>query len=365
MAVRLARAAQRLQAADPAEARETHALRAEQTRVFADFAAFLHELTRSADTAVTGRESRLGPAVVGRESRLGSAVVGRAFGRIILPPRTGKTIIAGHILSRTALCTTLLVPTRTLVEQSARELSALLPGLPVGVYFSERKELVDHGVNVTTYQILQRDLASGAIPACIAASALIFADEAHHALTEDRVALLSSAFHPGAVRVALTATPDYDDERVLCRYFPALIHELTLEEAMDLQLLAPLRLWVVEVDADASQVRVLASDYEEESLGRVMSAAPFARAVQVFRYLPQNRDRPTLIACASRQQAQDLRAYLSAHRPRDTPPPALISVKTRPRSALRRVSSCPVVGANSSKITGRLLAKCYSNEKLM
>ena len=302
MAVRLARAAHCIMVAGSGRAQETHALRAEQTRVFADFAAFLLELTARPSVG-----DHLAP-----------------YGRIILPPRTGKTVIAGHILSRTELTTTFLVPTRTLVEQSARELSALLPGLPVGVYFSERKELVDHGVNVTTYQILQRDLASGAIPACIAASALIFADEAHHALTEDRVALLSSAFHPGAVRVALTATPDYDDERVLCRYFPALIHELTLEEAMDLQLLAPLRLWVVEVDADASQVRVLASDYEEESLGRVMSAAPFARAVQVFRYLPQNRDRPTLIACASRQQAQDLRAYLSAHRPRDTPPPALI-----------------------------------------
>ncbi len=199
-----------------------------------------------------------------------------------------------------------------------------MPGVPIGAWCGERKDLVTHGVNVATYAILLRDHARGALPEPIARSALVFADEAHRAMTAARMDLLARGFSPGAVRVALTATPDYDDARVLCRFFPRLIHEVTLEEALALDLLAPARVWVAEVDAEGSRVRILAGDYEEAALGRVMSAAPFARAVEVFRYRGANARMPALIACASRQQAHDLLQYLLAHRPAGAPAPALV-----------------------------------------
>jgi hypothetical protein len=280
-----------------------HGLRPDQARVFRDFATFLLDVaTRPA--AAEGPESR--------------------FGRIILPPRTGKTVIAAHILARCALSATFIVPTRTLVAQTARELSRRMSGVPIGVYSGERKDLVSGGVNVATYAILLRDHARGALPDPIARSALVFADEAHRAMTAARMALLARAFAPGAVRVALTATPDYDDDRLLCRFFPHLIHEVTLEEALALDLLAPARVWVAEVDAEGSRVRILAGDYEEATLGRVMSAAPFSRAVEVFRYDGPNARLPALIACASRQQAHDLTQYLAAHRPPGAPAPELV-----------------------------------------
>lgn len=288
--------------------------RPEQSRVLDDFAEFLLDVaTRPADR-------------------------GSPFGRIILPPRTGKTVIAGHIIARAGLTTTFVVPTRTLVLQTARALEAQLPGVPIGVYYGERKQTAWHGVNVATYAILQRDLRRGVVPAPIAASALVFADEAHHAMTVDRIDLLRRGFPDGAVRVALTATPDYDDDRMLCRFFPELIHEITLEEALDLSLLAPLRVWVAEVDADGSKVRIVAGDFDEASLGRVMSAAPFARAVEVFRYQRSNARLPALVACASRQQAYDLHCYLLAHRPRDTPAPQLVlgETATAQREAILR-----------------------------
>ncbi len=185
----------------------------------------------------------------------------------------------------------------------------------IRTWCGERKDLVAHGVNVATYAILLCDHVRGALPEPIARSAIVFADEAHRAMTAARMDLLARGFSPGAVRVALTATPDYDDERVLCRFFPRLIHEVTLEEALALDLLAPARVWVAEVDAEGSRVRILASDYEEAALGRVMSAAPFARAVEVFRYRGANARMPALIVCASQQQAHDLLQYLLAHRP--------------------------------------------------
>lgn len=308
---RIARAADRLDDADPEAApRLGNELRPDQAQVFRDFATFLLD----AATRPRGGDPREPSSMDGADR----------FGRIILPPRTGKTVVAAHILARSGLCSTFIVPTRTLVLQTANELRACMPGVPVGVYFGERKELVAHGVNVATYAILQRVAKRGVLPAPIARSALIFADEAHRAMTADRLRLLRYGFLPGAMHVALTATPDYDDDRVLCRFFPALIHEVTLEEALALGLLAPARVWVAEVDAQGSRVRVLAGDYEEAALGRVMSAAPFARAVEVFRYRGANATMPALIACTTRQQAHDLTQYLIAHRPPGTPPPELV-----------------------------------------
>ena len=315
MAERIARAAARVDAGASEEddaPPPSHSLRADQTRVLRDFAAFLLDVATRPDGDARS-----------------------AFGRIILPPRTGKTIIAGHIIAGTALRATIIVPTKTLVVQTAREIGAVLPGVPIGVHFGERKDIAAHGVNIATYSILLRDHAKGALPPAIATSAIVFADEAHRAMTHDRMDLLQRGFPEGAVRVALTATPDYDDERVLCRCFPALIHEVTLEEALSLDLLAPTRVWVAEVDAEGSRVRILAGDYEEAMLGRVMSAAPFARAVEIFRYRGVNARLPAMIACASRQQAHDLQQYLGAHRPAGTPPPEVILGDTSPAERAR------------------------------
>jgi type I site-specific restriction endonuclease len=68
----------------------------------------------------------------------------------------------------------------------------------------------------------------------------------------------------------LTATPDYNAERRLERYFPDPATKSPLEETFALGLLAPLRAWAVEVDADASRVRFARGDYESERLGDVV-----------------------------------------------------------------------------------------------
>jgi superfamily II DNA or RNA helicase len=277
-------------------------LRPEQAKILDDFANFLRD--------VAG-----GP--------LADAVL--PYGRIILPPRTGKTVLAAHLIARTGLATTFIVPTRTLVEQTVRELDTHAPGIPVGRFYGDSKTTVDHGVNVSTYQMLTAALEEGRLPAAIRASALVFADEGHRAMTARRMGVLKGAFDPAAVRVALTATPDYDDEiRRLARFFPSLIHEMSADEAQALGLLAPLGVWVAEVDVNASSVRLVAGDYETESLGRLMSSAPFFQAAQHFRYAGGNADRPCLIACTSRQQAYDLQQFLAAHRPPKRPEPALV-----------------------------------------
>ena len=249
--------------------------------------------------------------------------------RIVLPPRTGKTVIAGHIITLTGLPATIVVPTRTLVLQTVEALGCQLSGsVPIGLFYGDDKRVVKNGINVITYSSLQGHSQRGTLPRAIARSALVFVDEAHHSMTRLRQTALNTAFSSQAVRIALTATPTYNDAKRVDLFFPDKIHEIDLKEAMALGLLAPARVWVAEVDAGKSKVRIFAGDFERELLGRIMSSAPFFKTVEIFRYAPENRDIPCLIVCASRQQAHDLHSYLKKHRPGGCPPPGLILGET-------------------------------------
>ncbi len=259
---------------------------------------------------------------------LPGGVVDPPFCRIVLPPRTGKTVVAGELIFQTGLRATFVVPTKTLVVQTRTLLADLLPEIPIGTYYSAEKHPVRNGINITTYTTLQRHFSAGCLPAAIRHSALIFVDEAHHAMTPLRMETLNQGFDPKAIRLALTATPDYGDHRRLDLFFPRCIHQMGFWDAIDQDLLAPTRMWVAEVDADASVIRVVAGDYEPEVLGRLMSSSPFFQAVRRFRYAGANRDIPALITCASRQQAYDLSAFLKRHKPRSRPLPAMILGET-------------------------------------
>lgn len=48
------------------------------------------------------------------------------FCRIVLPPRTGKTVVAGEMILQTGLCAAFVVPTKTLVRQTQTLLGNML-----------------------------------------------------------------------------------------------------------------------------------------------------------------------------------------------------------------------------------------------
>jgi superfamily II DNA or RNA helicase len=214
------------------------------------------------------------------------------FCRIVLPPRTGKTVIAASIIQLTGLCSVFVVPTKTLVTQTAREFASLLPAIPVGFFYGETRALVPNGINISTYAMLQRHFDDGRLPEWIRRAGLVFLDEAHHVMTPRRLTAIYEAFDEKALRIAITATPNYADKRRLHRYFPKLIHEIDLISALDGNFLAPTRMWLATVDVDASVVRIVAGDYEQETLGRLMSASPFFKAVELFRYSKSHIDIP-------------------------------------------------------------------------
>ena len=311
MAERLLAAARRIEGTvEDAGAVEgsTFTLQPEQVGVYADFARYIADVAMRHDD---------------RDSALPK-------GRIILPPRTGKTGVAGQIAIGAGLVTTFMVPKKILAEQAVSDFRRQLPDVPIGIYYGDEKDLVIGGINVTTYNILQNHLRDGVeIPWQIRCSALIFADEGHRSMTKERQRVIDECFDPLAIRVALTATPKFNDVQDLARFFPALIHEITVGEAVELGLLAPLRWWMYEVDEDASHVEVVAGKLQEDQLGEVMSAAPFFEQTREIRYAKENRDLTTLICCASRKQAYGLFRYLRDTRPHGTPMPELIVAETK------------------------------------
>lgn len=275
-----------------------HSLRPEQVNVFADFVKYLE---RSLESGV-------------------------GFGRIILPPRTGKTVIAGQFICATGLTALFLVPTRPLVEQVRKEFAQQIPGISLGVYYSAEKTLVEHGINVMTYHSFVSLFEAGILPLCVCRSALIFADEGHHAMTELRLKALREAFDPHARCVALTASPKYSEQHYLGQYYPELIHEITLPEALQMNLLAKYKKVLMhEVELSAENVKLVSGDFESRSLGDVLSHPAMLEFVRQLRYdEPEERERGCLIACASREHAIKLHQYLQQRRPQGASEPGLV-----------------------------------------
>jgi superfamily II DNA or RNA helicase len=275
-------------------------LRADQHQVFEAFADFLGEVA--------------------------CGIEDQRWAHIVLPPRTGKTVLAARIVEATGLHAAFVVPTRVLVQQVASELERFAPGVPTGAFFSERKGLVPHGLNLVTYASLTQH--GTALPAALRSADLVFVDEAHHAMSAKRRLTLSRCFDPSTIRVALTATPDYDERRRLDAIFPRRIARVELRDALEGDLLAPAHVHVAEVDVDGSRVEIVAGEYRADQIGELLGQAPFLEAALRYRYAEAHRQRPCMIACSTRRQAYALRRFFQRRRPSGTPAPALLLGET-------------------------------------
>jgi superfamily II DNA or RNA helicase len=247
------------------------------------------------------------------------------FARFIQPPRTGKTVIIADVIAATGATALYLVPTKDLAEQAVRKLHEQVPGLKLGIYYSDAKMLVRGGVNVVTYQSMLALLKEGSVPSEIRESLFVFCDEGHRAMSEARMAMLRDLFLHALV-IACTATPDFDEERTLGALFPYLIHEITLPQAVALDLFAPLSAKVLSLGVDGSFVSVRPNgDYDKEALGKVMSTDPFLEATRALRYdIEENRGLSALVTCTDRAQANRVHDYLVKNRPPQAPEPKLM-----------------------------------------
>lgn len=243
----------------------------------------------------------------------------RTRGFVNLPTGTGKTVLFVELTK--ALRETqredgqkpkilVVAPTKDLVYQTMgrsgeRGYGRFAPDLRVGSYFSdstskEKEDVWDYDVVVTTYRSFEimshtqktrpiedfdKDvLESEHFKEFVKKFGYDFAydivkewksvptgqtlldnfdvfilDEAHHTLGASTGSLVSSLPKEKLV-IGFTATPDADELRQLSNYLPSKIHELELNEAISLGLLAPLAPIGVK-----SGIRIQGSDIYDES----------------------------------------------------------------------------------------------------
>ncbi len=228
-----------------------------------------------------------------------------------------------------------ITTTLVLAEQAKQEFLDKCPNIPVGILTGDEKELPESGILVTTYQMLHALKAQGTFPQTLKDAALVFADEAHHAMTAKRSGLLRDIFSPFAVRIALTATPDYDELRTLANVFPNLIHEMTIQEGVRLGLLAKTHAFTVPVDIGKADVHIVGGDYDQGTLGDFLSHASLLKAATMARYDLLFRSLPALVSCSSRAQAEIVCTWMSQHSPDGSPEPCLVLGNTNPQQRKR------------------------------
>jgi len=240
-------------------------------------------------------------------------------GRIIVPSRLGKTVLETLMVASTGETATIFVPTLPILERTIAEWRTWLPNVPVGEYHAEKKTLVKDGVNVVMYHSGTALHKKDALPSEIRQSFFAFFDEGHESMTELRQEMVNSCVHPDAVRVALTATPDYNESKRLATAFPRLVHEMHLGEAISLHLLAPFKVKHVEVDLDASNVGIRNDEFDDAALGQTLSSGLMLEGVRHVRALPEYKHVATLITCSSVGQVMATVEHLRKHRVANEP----------------------------------------------
>ncbi|MEX2028103.1 MAG: sigma-70 family RNA polymerase sigma factor [Candidatus Curtissbacteria bacterium] len=204
---------------------------------------------------------------------------GETAGYLSLPTGFGKTVVAAEIAKVLGKKTLILSPTKQILEQTHGAVIQFTPGVEVGNYYSDEKNLSGTVLN-TTYQslfgLLEREQLN---PEEIG---LVICDEAHTALGEQRHALFRK--FPNAIFLGLTATPYFmplngftqrglveEDER-WTGLFKNRVHEMSLEEAIERGILTPLDVHLVETNVSVGNVRVTAAgNYDEAEINKYLN----------------------------------------------------------------------------------------------
>lgn len=210
---------------------------------------------------------------------------GSREGYIEAPTGFGKTVLFGQVVAAVDTTTTIVVPTRRLVEQTYRSLRRFNPGLEVGRVYSDRKEY-GRQVTITTYASLVRSSESEDELRNRAQTNLVIFDEMHEAISERRIR--AGETFPNAILLGLSASPvlvsdqRFTDQRI-AQMTQNEIHNIPFREAVEEGYISPFSAWLVEVDADISNVRIISGgDYDEKELEKILNEKTANQAAVQF-----------------------------------------------------------------------------------
>lgn len=227
-----------------------------------------------------------------------------ARGFVVMPPRSGKTLIFTELIRRLKVRSIVAVPTLTILEQNYREMVSQNLSVKLSVYAEGRRDL-SGDVIFTTYQSLLRLIKNGIVTRDFVR--LVICDEAHRALSLERSKI---ADHLNAVYLGFTATDKFSEEKQAEKVFKNELYRMPLVEAIEDGILLPLRGMIVETEIDLRQVQISRRDALDEKVAqKVLNIAARNKVARDF-YLKRLKNVPAVFFCLDIKHATQMAKYL-------------------------------------------------------
>jgi len=176
---------------------------------------------------------------------------------------TGKTHIAIADAKRLGLRTLYLAHRTNLLTQTQERFGELWPEVESSIYRKKSGKPNSH-VILSTVQAI----SSGLEKFDEREFGYIIIDESHHAAAETYRKVIS--YFRAKFILGLTATPERHDGQSLIEIFQNCAHRLELEEAIERELLVPIRCVRVKTNIDLSKIRYNGVDYRSRDLGETL-----------------------------------------------------------------------------------------------
>ncbi len=210
---------------------------------------------------------------------------GETEGYVDAPTGFGKTVLFGQVVAATDTMTTIVVPTKRLVEQTYKKLKFFNPELSVGRVYDKRKEYGKQ-VTVTTYASLVLTSGNEDELRNREKTNLVIFDEMQEAVSERRIR--SGETFENALILGFSATPvRVEDERVVDMRVTKMtqneIFKIPLREAVEEGYISPFSAYIIEVDADISKARITSKgNFDDEDLEKILNTKAANKAAVDF-----------------------------------------------------------------------------------
>lgn len=196
---------------------------------------------------------------------------GEKKGYIKIPSGVGKTNLAIWLAMACAAPRILfLVPRLNLVDQTIKRFKKLYANLEIDGYFGGQNNATAPIV-VATYQKMQR-LRADINPQDYD---LVIWDEVHEALSPNRQKLFE-LFGSETIHLGLTASDIFNPKKKVSNFMPK-IHNMELEEAIKLGILAGVQCWIARTNLDIGSIEVVTTpqgrDYDPRTQARIIDIA--------------------------------------------------------------------------------------------
>lgn len=223
---------------------------------------------------------------------------GKKEGYVVAPTGFGKTVLFTQLLKAINEPAYFVTPRKNLLHQAVHEFNRFAEDLDIGLVYGLIKEF-NKDVIVITYESFVQQTKKKRLDMN---RKFIFLDEPHMCLTEKRIAAVSE--YRNAIKIGLTATPYYSDEKKVANLLPNEIYSVSVQEGVEEGFLCPFMIMLAETDTDISKVKIEAGEYNIKDLSQAVNIDSRNRAaVKLYQTVPAFWNKSAFIHCVTIEHA--------------------------------------------------------------